>query len=124
MAKTILVIDDDQGLIKMLEIGLGSQGYTILSAVTGEGGLKIAGNKPVDLVLLDVILPKLKGRDVCAKLKENKKTKNIPVIFLTAKSSSDDIKAELAAGAVAHITKPVDLAELVAKVLQVLSKVA
>lgn len=123
MPKTILVVDDDQGLIKMLETSLGAQGYNVLSAVTGEGGLHVAENKAIDLILLDVILPKLKGRDVCLKLKENKKTKDIPVIFLTAKSSSEDIKAELAAGAVAHITKPVDLAELIAKVSTILSRV-
>lgn len=122
MPKTILVIDDDRGLIKMLETGLALKGYAVLSAVTGEGGLQIAQNKPVDMVLLDVILPKMKGREVCVKLKENQKTKNIPVIFLTVKSSPDDIKAELEAGAIAHITKPVDLTDLIAKVSKVLTR--
>lgn len=120
MPKTILVIDDDKGLIKMLETGLGGQGYNVFSANTGEGGLQIAQNKPVDLILLDVILPGLKGRQVCAKLKENEKTKHVPVVFLTAKNSPDDIKAELAVGAIAHITKPIDLHELIAKVHEIL----
>ncbi|MFA6379123.1 MAG: response regulator [Candidatus Omnitrophota bacterium] len=120
MPKTILVIDDDKGLIKMLETGLGAQGYNVFSANTGEGGLQIAQNKPVDLILLDVILPGLKGRQVCAKLKENEKTKHVPVVFLTAKNSPDDIKAELAVGAIAHITKPIDLHELIAKVHEIL----
>ncbi|MCX5681128.1 MAG: response regulator [Candidatus Omnitrophica bacterium] len=122
MSKSILVVDDDQGLIKILEKSLGAKGYTVLSAVTGEGGLHIAQNKPVDLILLDVILPKIKGREVCARLKENKKTKDIPIIFLTAKNSSDDIKAELAAGAVSHITKPFSLTELISQVSKVLPK--
>jgi len=120
MPKTILVVDDDKGLIKMVETGLSGQGYGVLSANTGEGGLQIAQNKAVDLILLDVILPGLKGRQVCARLKENEKTKHIPVVFLTAKNSPDDIKAELAAGAVAHITKPIDLHDLIAKVKEIL----
>jgi len=119
MPKTILVIDDDKGLIKMVESGLGAQGYMVLSANTGEGGLQIAQNKDVDLILLDVLLPGIKGRQVCAKLKESPKTKDIPVIFLTAKNSPDDIKAELAAGAIAHITKPIDLRDLTAKVHEI-----
>jgi DNA-binding response OmpR family regulator len=120
MSKTILVIDDDKGLIKMLETSLSAQGYLVFSANTGEGGLQIAQNKVIDLILLDVILPGLKGRQVCVKLKENEKTRAIPVVFLTAKDSPDDVKAELAAGAIAHITKPIDLHELIAKLREVL----
>ena len=120
MPKTILVVDDDRGVIKMLEAGLQAQGYTVLSANTGEGGLQIAQNKEVDLILLDVILPGAKGRAVCKQLKADEKTKNIPVVFLTAKDSPDDIKAEMDAGAIAHITKPVDLNKLVLKVSEVL----
>lgn len=120
MSKTILVVDDDKGLIKMLETGLATKGYTVLAANTGEGGLQIAQNKAIDLILLDVILPGVKGRQVCAKLKENPVTRDIPVVFLTSKNSPDDIKAELAAGAIAHITKPVDLHELFKKLEEVL----
>lgn len=120
MSKTILVVDDDKGLIKMLETGLTAKGYTVLAANTGEGGLQIAQNKAIDLILLDVILPGVKGRQVCVKLKEDPKTKDIPVVFLTSKNSPDDVKAELAAGAVAHITKPVDLNELLKKLDEVL----
>jgi DNA-binding response OmpR family regulator len=116
MPKTILVVDDDKGLVKMLETGLTIKGYNVLSANTGEAGLQIVQNKTVDLILLDVILPGMKGRQVCMKLKENEKTKNIPVVFLTAKHSADDVKAELAAGAIAHITKPIDLSQLISLV--------
>ncbi len=120
MPKTILVVDDDKGLIKMLETGLGAKGYIVLAANTGEGGLQIAQNKAVDLILLDVILPGVKGRQVCATLKANPVTKDIPVVFLTSKNSPDDVKAELAVGAIAHITKPVDLNELFKKLEEVL----
>lgn len=116
MPKTILVIDDDKVLIKMLETGLGAKGYNVLTAETGERGLKVAQNVPVDLILLDVILPGVKGREVCKKLKQEEKTKNVPVVFLTAKNSPDDVKAELAAGGIAHITKPIDLSSLISLV--------
>ncbi len=122
MAQTILIIDDDRGLIKLLETGLANQGYHVLTATTGESGLNIAQNKDIDLILLDVILPGMKGREVCKKLKMDENTKNIPIFFLTSKNSQDDIKAELEAGAVAHITKPVDLNHLVPKIVAVLPK--
>ncbi|MDP8265281.1 MAG: response regulator [Candidatus Aceula lacicola] len=122
MAQTILIIDDDRGMVKLLESGLADVGYYVLSANTGEGGLQIAENKDVDLVLLDVILPGMKGREVCMKLKENEKTKLIPVIFLTAKDSEDDIKAEMEAGGVAHITKPIDLNGLIPKIMEILPR--
>jgi CheY-like chemotaxis protein len=116
MSKTILVIDDDKVLLKMLESGLSAKGYNVLLADTGERGIQAAQNVPVDLILLDVILPGVKGRQVCKKLKEDEKTKDIPVVFLTAKNSPDDVKAELAAGAIAHITKPIDLSQLISLV--------
>jgi CheY-like chemotaxis protein len=122
MGKTILVIDDDLGLVHLLEKGLGKQGYEVLIASTGEEGLQLAQEKSVDLILLDVIMPKMKGREVCKRLKEDERTKQIPVVFLTAKNSPDDLQAEIAAGAVAHITKPVDLNALMPKIVDVLEK--
>ena len=122
MAQTILIIDDDRGMVKLLESGLADVGYRVLSANTGEGGLQIAENKDVDLILLDIILPGMKGREVCKKLKENEKTRIIPVIFLTAKNSEDDIKAEMEAGGVAHITKPIDLNGLIPKIMEILPR--
>ncbi|MDD3374313.1 MAG: response regulator [Candidatus Omnitrophica bacterium] len=122
MAQTILIIDDDRGMVKLLESGLAQVGYQVLSANTGEGGLQIAENKEIDLILLDVILPGMKGREVCKKLKENEKTKLIPVIFLTAKDSEDDVKAEMDVGGIAHITKPIDLNGLIPKVMEILPR--
>lgn len=124
MAKTILVVDDDQGLIKILEKGLTAQGFNVLSAQTGEEGLQKAEQQNIDLILLDVILPSMKGRQVCARLKANEKTKEIPVVFLTAKNSLDDMQAEMQAGAVAHITKPLDMNVLLPQILTILKDVA
>lgn len=105
---SVLIIDDDQTLVKTARPILISHGYAVLTADTGELGLNIAKAQQPDLILLDVILPGIKGRDVCEKLKAIPETASIPVIFLTAKNSEDDVRAEMAAGAVCHLTKPVD----------------
>jgi len=106
--KSILVIDDDEGVQKTLQSILLPNGYSVLTATTGEKGLQVATLQKPDLIILDVILPGIKGREVCIKLKEDEKTLDIPVIFLTSKDSPDDVEAELAAGAVSHLTKPVN----------------
>lgn len=112
----ILLIDDDKGLLQLLSQRLSRQGYITLMAETGERGLALASAQCPDLILLDVILPGIKGREVCARLKEDPLTQDIPVIFLTIKDTPDDIAAEIAAGAVAHITKPVDFRRLMAEI--------
>jgi len=104
--KSILIIDDDPGLVKTVKPILLNKGYSVLTANTGEKGIQIAKKQLPDLVILDVILPGVKGREVCAQLKEDKDTQKIPIIFLTAKDSPDDVEAELEAGALTHITKP------------------
>lgn len=118
--KSILVIDDDEGIQMTLKSILLDRGYSVLSAVNGERGIQIALAQHPDLILLDVILPGMKGRAVCAKLKEDPKTKDIPVLFLTAKDSEDDIQAEIAVGALGHMTKPVKPKVLLNEVKKVL----
>ena len=93
MNKRILVIDDDRGLLKMVKACLSPQGYEVLLAQTGEEGLKLAKSKRPVLIILDVVLPGIKGREVCERLKEDPDTRRIPVYFLTAKDSPDDVKA-------------------------------
>ncbi len=104
----------------MARASLSLKEFQVFTAETGEAGLEIATKRRPDLIILDVILPKMKGREVCAKLKEDSKTKDIPIIFLTAKESTDDIKAELEAGAVAHITKPLTNHQLLLEVRKIL----
>ena len=117
----ILLIDDEEALIKTVRPILISHGYAVLSAHTGEEGLWIAKNQKPDLILLDVILPGIKGRDVCKHLKSDEETKNIPVVFLTAKESRDDISAEVEAGGQAHLTKPVNAQILISTIQKILS---
>lgn len=118
--KSILVVDDDEGLQKMVKRILLNHGYSVLSATSGEKGLQIAQRQQPDLIVLDVILPGVKGREVCARLKQDPLTDRIPVIFLTAKDSPDDIQAEIAAGAVSHLTKPINPKILLDEIKKVL----
>ena len=114
--KSVLVVDDDPGLLKTVKGILLARGYSVLTASTGEKGMQVAKLQKPDLILLDVILPGLKGRDVCARIKEEEQSADIPVVFLTAKDSLDDIKAEMAVGGISHLTKPVDAKKLLAEV--------
>ena len=112
-SKKILLIDDERTLHVMLKPILGSYGFEVISATSGEAGLALAVTEKPGLILLDVIMPTIKGREVCKRLKESPETAHIPILFLTAKDSEDDVKAELAAGAVGHVTKPINSASLV-----------
>ena len=106
--KKILIIDDDPGVHLIVNPLLIKQGHMVISANNGEHGLQLALSERPNLIILDVIMPGIKGRDLCVKLKAYEVLKSIPIIFLTAKDSDDDIKAELDAGAVSHVTKPIN----------------
>ncbi len=118
--KSILVVDDDRSVLRTVQQVLLSKGFSILTASTGEKGLEIARDQKPDLIILDVILPGIKGRDLCARLKEDSETMDIPIIFLSAKDSPDDVRAELEAGALAHLMKPIDPVLLFTEVKKIL----
>jgi DNA-binding response OmpR family regulator len=122
ITKKILLVDDDPGVHVVTVPILGQAGYVTVSAKTGEQALHLALYERPDLIILDVIMPGIKGRDLCKKIKAYEVLKNIPIIFLTAKDSEEDVKAELEAGAVAHLTKPVNPIELLNTVDRVLGK--
>ena len=110
--KRILVVDDTKDILLVVARRLQSWGYEALTAETGEDGLRVAQEHLPDLVLLDIMMPKMKGRDVCAKLKADPKTQHIPVIFLTALGLADHVKAGMDLGADDYIVKPFEPAEL------------
>jgi len=118
--RSVLVVDDDDNISKIVRPILFSHGFSVLAASTGEEGLQIARSQKPDLVLLDVILPGIKGREVCVKLKEDPLTKEIPIIFLTSKDSPEDIEAENKVGSAGHLTKPVNPKTLVNMIKSVL----
>ena len=108
----ILLIDDEPDILKTLGRRLEQEGFALLTANSGEAGLRIAQERQPDLVLLDIMMPKMKGRDVCARLKANELTADIPVIFLTALGLPDHVKAGLDSGAEDYLVKPCDPREL------------
>lgn len=119
---TVLVVDDDLTFVKLVKSHFLKKGITVISSESGERGLEMAKRWKPDLIILDVILPGMKGRSVCANLKEDPLTENIPVMFVTFKNSLDDISAEMELGAVMHLTKPVNYEHLYEQVYKILIK--
>ena len=124
MSKKIVIIDDEEQLSEMYAMRLKSMGYDVLTESNPVEGIEIVKKEQPDLVLLDVLMPQMNGRVVCEKLKEDPSTEAIPVLFLTAKNTIDDIEAELAAGAVGHITKPIDIDVLMEKLETIINNTA
>ena len=113
---TILVIDDSPDSLTLMS-GLLKDTYRVKVATHGETGLKVAlSAQPPDLILLDIMMPDLDGYEVCRQLKANPMSQGIPVIFLTAKSDTEDEQRGLSLGAVDYITKPISPAILLARV--------
>ncbi len=112
----ILVVDDEKSTIDALRISLESENYEVLEAYTGDSAIKKAGSVPLDLILLDIMLPDITGYEICNRLKKNPKTRSVPIIMLTGMSSASDKMAGLDLGADDYITKPFDQNELKAKI--------
>lgn len=116
----ILIVDDEPMNLDILHTRLAVHGYEILTATDGEEALATARAQQPDLVLLDVMMPKMDGIDVCRRLKADASLPFMPVILVTAKADSKDVVAGLEAGADEYLTKPVDQAALVARVKSML----
>ena len=115
--KTILFVEDEAALQKTLGEILKQEGYEVIPALDGEVGLRLAKDKNPDLILLDLILPKVHGIEVLKKLKEDKETKGIPVIVLTNLGEIKDINRVVELGATTYLVKAqYTLEEVVEKV--------
>lgn len=114
MKKKILIIEDEKELINGLKLNLVSEGYDVIWALDGEEGLSKAMKEAPDLILLDIMLPRKDGLEVCRELRQQNVT--IPVIMLTAKSEEVDKVVGLEIGADDYITKPFSVKELLARV--------
>jgi two-component system cell cycle response regulator len=114
--KKILVVDDLQENVFMLQDRLEKEGYEVISAYDGKTAIDKALNELPDLILLDVMMPEISGIDVCQTLSTNPVSSNIPIILVTAKSSAEDTKTGLEAGAFDYIKKPFNRVELIARV--------
>jgi len=121
MAK-ILIIDDDTANRDMLKTRLEASGYAVAEAVNGEEGVKTAQDLAPDLIIMDVMMPKVDGRLACRILKSNPKTKDIPVVMLTARSQQMEELRGWESGADEYLTKPCDHKRLLELIAQFLNK--
>jgi diguanylate cyclase (GGDEF)-like protein len=112
---TLLIVDDTETNIDILVELLGEK-YDIVVALDGESALQAANENALDLILLDIMMPVMNGYEVCKKLKEKDQTKDIPVIFITAKDDEQSIQRAYEEGAIDYITKPFKPLELLARV--------
>lgn len=108
----VLVVDDEPDLVRVLEFGLRASGYTVESASDGQEGLKKAREIKPDVILLDLMLPKLDGYKVCRLLKFDDRFKHIPIIILSARTQEGDQALALEMGANRFVTKPYDFSEI------------
>ena len=120
----ILVVDDEMDLVSVLRMGLEIQGFEVIEAMDGEEGLRRARQDHPDLVVLDLMLPKLDGYKVCRALKFDERFRNLPIIILSARSGDQDKKLALDMGADLFMTKPYEISELVTKIRQKLEESA
>ena len=116
----ILVVDDEIYIVHILDFSLGMEGYEVLTALDGEQALeRLKSDKP-DLIVLDIMMPKLDGYEVCRAIKSNPDTRNIPVILLSAKGRNVDQKMGFDVGADDYITKPFSPRKLVERINAIL----
>ncbi|MFH0878957.1 MAG: response regulator, partial [Lentisphaerota bacterium] len=120
--ENILVVEDDADIQELVRYNLGKDGYKVSCMGTGEGGLKGARALLPDLILLDLMLPGLDGLEVCRHLKNDLKTRHIPVIMLTAKGEEADVVAGLELGADDYVSKPFSPRVLMARIKAVLRR--
>ncbi|NWF52064.1 MAG: response regulator [Nitrospirae bacterium] len=114
--KKILVVDDELDLVETIRFQLETEGFNVITAYNGEDALNLARTENPDLILLDIMLPKLDGYKVCRLLKFDEKYKNIPIIMLTARAQEKDKIIGLETGANEYVTKPFDMDRLLEKV--------
>ena len=112
----IVIVDDNPINLDIFQARLMLHGYDVLTAINGEEALALIGKTQPDLVLLDIMMPKIDGIEVCRRVRADPSLPFIPIIIVTAKGESRDIVAGLEAGCDEYLTKPVDHAALVARV--------
>ena len=119
----VLVVDDEADLVRILQFGLQSIGYQVETASDGQEALKKARETKPDIILLDLMLPKLDGYKVCRLLKFDDRYKNIPIIILSARTQEGDQLLAMEMGANRFMTKPYDFAEVLSHIETLLKSV-
>ncbi len=118
----ILVVDDEIYIVHILDFSLGMEGYEVITALDGEQALEKMRNEKPDLIVLDIMMPKLDGYEVCKTIKGSPETAHIPVILLSAKGRNVDQKLGFDVGADDYITKPFSPRKLVERINQLLGQ--
>ena len=118
----VLVVDDEEDLLELVRYNLTKEGYRVSCVATGDEALKVVRRQPPDLIVLDLMLPMIDGLEVCRRLKGDSKTRDIPIIMLTAKTEEADVISGLDRGADDYITKPFSPRVLAARVKSLLRR--
>jgi CheY-like chemotaxis protein len=119
--KTILVVDDDDSVLSFLTFSLKGEGFRVLEARDAETALDILTKNKPDLILLDIMLPKMDGFSMCRKVREDARFTTVPVLFITAYADPNSLKNTQDAGAQGLIEKPIMYSELLVQILDALS---
>lgn len=122
MSFKILVVDDEEGLVLLMQTNLEFEGYNVVTAYDGEQAISQVKAENPDLVLLDIRMPRKNGWDVCKELKADPNTQHIPIIFLSAYAQREDVAKGLALGAEKYMTKPADPKEVANTVAAILAR--
>jgi DNA-binding response OmpR family regulator len=116
----VLVVDDEVNITQILEFSIGAEGYEVITAANGEEAIDKARREQPDLIILDIMMPKIDGYEACRVLKANPLTKGIPVVLLTAKGRDIDKRLGYEVGATDYIIKPFSPNKLVDRIHQLL----
>jgi DNA-binding response OmpR family regulator len=119
---TVLVVDDDPVILKLLEVNFEMEGFEVVRAADGFEGLERARSVLPDIVVLDVMMPRMTGYEVAKALREDDDTAHIPIIFVTARAQSSDVERGLELGVDDYVTKPFDPLDLIARVNTLLAR--
>jgi DNA-binding response OmpR family regulator len=122
MAKKILIVDDEENIVISMEFLVKQAGYTLQIARNGEEALEKVADFEPDLILLDVMMPKINGFEVCRRVRENSNWQDIKIIMLTAKGREVEVTKGLALGANAYVIKPFSTREVMAEVKRMLGE--
>jgi len=116
LGNKILIVDDEQDIVETLVFMLKQKGYDCICAYDGETGLKLAKDEAPDLIILDVMMPKINGYKICRLLKYDARYKNIPIIMITARGQEQDKAIGEETGADEYVTKPFEFSDVIERI--------
>jgi DNA-binding response OmpR family regulator len=120
MTRRILIADDEPNIVVSLEFLMKREGFEVVTVTDGEAALAALASTPPDLVLLDIMLPRMNGFEVCQRIRANPEWRHVKVLMLSAKGRDTEVAKGMALGADAYVTKPFSTKDLVAQVRQML----